>query len=142
MFEGTGDEVIHADRLSGELFTPLEEQGIEFELFGTQFYQGIARGGEEKDWTYGGKLDYLMRIDGARIGLWKDSPPTFMAKLVWGRRSMTRMVSSHPAILRCSFGTGRQSDCSDRDQTQSATHRRLCSLRWQDQYTRRISAAV
>lgn len=71
VFEGTGDEVIHADRLSGELFTPLEEQGIEFELFGTQFYQGIARGGEEKDWTYGGKLDYLMRIDGAKIGLWE-----------------------------------------------------------------------
>ena len=60
--------------LTGDLFgakTHLAEQGISYELLGTQFYQGVAAGGRENDWEYGGKLDYLFHIDGQKLGLWQ-----------------------------------------------------------------------
>jgi Carbohydrate-selective porin, OprB family len=41
--------------------------GADFEL--TQFYQGVASGGQEQDWAYGGKLDYFFTVDGQKLGL-------------------------------------------------------------------------
>jgi porin len=49
----------------------LAENGITYQIFGTQFYQGIAGGGREQDWEYGGKFDYLLNVDGQKLGLWQ-----------------------------------------------------------------------
>lgn len=49
----------------------LAEHGLTFDLFATQFYQGVASGGREQEFEYGGKVDYLFNIDGGKLGLWK-----------------------------------------------------------------------
>lgn len=49
----------------------LAERGVTMDLFGTQFYQGVTSGGLNREFEYGGKLDYLLNVDGGKIGLWK-----------------------------------------------------------------------
>ncbi|MCS6977613.1 MAG: hypothetical protein NZM31_11490 [Gemmatales bacterium] len=49
----------------------LAEHGLTFDVFLTQFYQGVASGGEEQLFRYGGKLDYLFNGDGGKLGLWQ-----------------------------------------------------------------------
>lgn len=59
-------------RLTGDWLgkrTSLAERGLTFDLFGTQFYQGVAAGGRQQEWEYGGKFDYLLNIDGGKLGL-------------------------------------------------------------------------
>lgn len=61
-------------RLSGDWWgsrSALADRGLTFDLFLTQFYQGIAAGGRRQAWEYGGKLDYLFNLDGGKLGLWK-----------------------------------------------------------------------
>ena len=45
-------------------------QGITLDINLTQFYQGVATGGVDRTFKYGGKLDYLLNIDGDKAGLW------------------------------------------------------------------------
>ncbi|MCA8999049.1 MAG: carbohydrate porin [Planctomycetaceae bacterium] len=66
------DSLWDRDRLLGDLFgarSSLEEQGIAFDLIGTTFYQGVASGGREQAGELGGKMDYLLKIDGQKAGL-------------------------------------------------------------------------
>src|SRR5262245_5619334 len=44
--------------------------GIGFDMELTQFYQGVASGGQRQDWEYGGKVDYFPTFDGEKLGLW------------------------------------------------------------------------
>jgi porin len=48
----------------------LAADGLAFDFFATQFYQGVARGGRNQRFRYGGKLDYLFDLDGGKFGLW------------------------------------------------------------------------
>ena len=60
--------------MTGDWFgtrTCLAEQGLAFDVYGTQFYQGVASGGRARDWEYGGKVDYLLGMDGGKLGLWQ-----------------------------------------------------------------------
>ncbi|HEY8504260.1 MAG TPA: carbohydrate porin, partial [Gemmataceae bacterium] len=49
----------------------LADRGLTFDLHSTQFYQGVASGGREQEFQYGGKLDYLFNLDGGKLGLWQ-----------------------------------------------------------------------
>lgn len=49
----------------------LENRGITLDFFATQFYQGVASGGRQQEFEYGGKLDLLTRFDGQKMGLWQ-----------------------------------------------------------------------
>ncbi len=49
----------------------LAERGLTYDVFLTQFYQGVASGGGEQAYRYGGKLDYLFRLDSGKLGLWQ-----------------------------------------------------------------------
>lgn len=55
----------------GGLRSSLADRGVTFDLFGTQFYQGVTQGGKSRDFEYGGKFDYLLNIDGHKLGLWQ-----------------------------------------------------------------------
>ncbi len=55
----------------GGIKSVLARRGIGYEFYATQFYQGVASGGREQDWEYGGKLDLLTKIDGHKAGLWE-----------------------------------------------------------------------
>lgn len=67
-------DVLTRSRLAGDWWgtrSALAERGLTFDFFATQFYQGVARGGLEQDFQYGGKLDYLFNVDGGKLGLWQ-----------------------------------------------------------------------
>ena len=49
----------------------LDERGLKFDVHSTQFYQGVAAGGQQRTWQYGGKLDYLFNLDGRKLGVWE-----------------------------------------------------------------------
>jgi len=48
----------------------LFSRGFALDVSLTQFYQGVVAGGTERDFEYGGKLDYYLNFDGAKAGLW------------------------------------------------------------------------
>jgi porin len=47
----------------------LAGRGVTADVFLTQFYQGVARGGREQESEYGGKIDSLFRLDAGKLGL-------------------------------------------------------------------------
>src|SRR5437588_534266 len=49
----------------------LSAHGIELNINLSQFYQGVADGGTQRSFEYGGKLDYFLNLDGAKLGLWE-----------------------------------------------------------------------
>ena len=50
--------------------TQLVEDGITINLRFSQFYQGVSSGGVNTNFEYGGKIDYLLNLDGKKLGLW------------------------------------------------------------------------
>lgn len=49
----------------------LRRYGIDVDVWVTQFFQGIAAGGNNGVSRYGGKLDAFLKIDGEKLGLWQ-----------------------------------------------------------------------
>lgn len=49
----------------------LAEHGIIYQGYLTQFYQGVASGGSEQRFSYGGKLDNFLTFQGEKLGLWE-----------------------------------------------------------------------
>lgn len=49
----------------------LAANGVTWDLFATQFYQGVTSGGLSQEFEYGGKLDFLPNFDGQKLGLWQ-----------------------------------------------------------------------
>jgi porin len=45
--------------------------GIGYQGSITQFYQGVAHGGVDRTFEYGGKTDQFFNFDGEKLGLWK-----------------------------------------------------------------------
>ncbi len=61
-------------RLFGDLLgaeSSLAQRGIVADLMLTQFYQGVASGGNEQTFEYGGKMDYIFTFQGDKLGLWQ-----------------------------------------------------------------------
>jgi len=50
-----------------ETATGLSERGIAFDADVTQFYQGVANGGREQAFFYGGHGDYVLDVDGNKL---------------------------------------------------------------------------
>jgi porin len=71
-FNPYAGDLFNRSRLSGDWWgtrSGLAEKGLTFDLFSTQFYQGVAHGGREQDFEYGGKLDYFANLDASKLGL-------------------------------------------------------------------------
>lgn len=49
----------------------LGEHGVGYNAMATQFYQGVAHGGRQEIFRYGGKVDQFLNIDGQKAGLWQ-----------------------------------------------------------------------
>ena len=70
-FEGT---LFERNALTGDwggVRTHLSDGGITADLSTTQYYQGIATGGLQQAFQYGGRNDYFVNVDGQKAGLWK-----------------------------------------------------------------------
>ncbi len=62
------------DKLTGDWFglrTDLAKIGINIDVRLTQFYQGVAYGGVNTNFAYGGTMDFIINIDTHKIGLWE-----------------------------------------------------------------------
>ncbi len=55
----------------GGLRPALGEHGVKFDASTTLFYQGVARGGRNTDFEFGGRNDYYLTADGQKLGLWQ-----------------------------------------------------------------------
>ena len=49
----------------------LQDDGVKVNLSTTQYYQGVASGGVDQGFRYGGRNDYFLNFDGEKVGLWK-----------------------------------------------------------------------
>ena len=69
LFEYTPESVEprRAEELTLPDFSCLNDHGIAFDADLTQFYQGVASGGREQHFRYGGHGEYLLNIDGDKL---------------------------------------------------------------------------
>ena len=70
---GTDGTILNRSTLTGDWWgvrNTLSAHGVAFDVSLTQFCQGVTDGGKERDFDYGGKLDYYVNIDGGKAGLW------------------------------------------------------------------------
>lgn len=65
-----GSDCSYFDRLTG-FQADLAEHGITYNAALTQFYQGVAHGGANETFKYGGKVDQFFNFDGQKLGLWE-----------------------------------------------------------------------
>jgi len=76
---------LHDRRLVRLPRTPPRTNGITFDAYSTQFYQGVTSGGVTNDFQYGGRFDLLMNIDGEKAGLWKGLFITLHDETLYGK---------------------------------------------------------
>ncbi len=57
------------------------ENGIDFRLEWSQYYQGLTQGDDDKSWKYGGHVDGLVRIDPSKFSSWEGLSVT--AQVYW-----------------------------------------------------------
>lgn len=63
----------------------LRDHGITFNLYSTQFAQGVSSGGIANELEYGGRADYLLNIDGHKLGLWQGLFVDLHGETLYGR---------------------------------------------------------
>ena len=69
-----GGPILERPKLTGDWSgwrSRLSDNGITFDISSTQFYQGVASGGLEQGFRYGGRNDYFLNLDGEKLGLWQ-----------------------------------------------------------------------
>jgi len=62
----------------------MAQQGITYDALATQFYQGVAGGGNEQEFEYGGKVDQFFIFDSTKLGLWEGMTMTMHAETRFG----------------------------------------------------------
>ena len=77
------------DKLTGDwrgLRTDLHDHGIDIGLRLSQYGQGVASGGVEKNGEYGGTMDYRVNVDlNKLIGSWEGLSVSMHARTRWGQ---------------------------------------------------------
>jgi porin len=71
-----GGPLLERPYLTGDWFgarTAMRECGINWNIYSTNFYSGVASGGLDDTFDYRGRMDYLLHVDGEKAGLWKGS---------------------------------------------------------------------
>src|SRR5262245_9171186 len=64
-----GGPLHERSKLTGDWFgyrSRLRDRGITVDLSTTQFYQGVTSGGLERSFSYGGRNDYFLNLDGEK----------------------------------------------------------------------------
>ncbi len=88
-----------SDELSRRL-TPvmksMQQQGITYAPGLTQFYQGVASGGAEQEFDYGGKVDQFLILDSCKLGLWDGMTMTMHVESRFGEDVNFDAVSLAP----------------------------------------------
>jgi porin len=96
---GCSDDFCTRSSLTGGLLgvqPALAEHGIAYNAMATQFYQGVAHGGRQEIFRYGGKVDQFLNIDGAKAGLWEGLFVSLHAETRFGEDSNFDAVGLAP----------------------------------------------
>lgn len=72
----TGDWHGHRSRMA--------QSGYSLDVSTTQYYHGVANGGIDQRFEYGGRNDYFLNVDGEKAGLWKGSFITLHGETRYG----------------------------------------------------------
>ena len=99
-------DLLSRPRLTGDWWggrSALADRGLTFDLFSTQFYQGVARGGDEQRFRYGGKVDYLFNVDAGKLGLWRGLSVNFHAETRYGQSTNETDGLIAPSNLTLNF---------------------------------------
>ena len=68
----------------GGLREQLRDHGFTFDISATTYYQGIASGGLQDTFRFGGRNDYLLNVDGQKAGLWEGLGINLHGETVYG----------------------------------------------------------
>lgn len=49
----------------------MQESGLTYQVMAPQFFQGVASGGNAREFEYGGKVDQFFILDSGKLGLWQ-----------------------------------------------------------------------
>ena len=82
-----GGPLLERSKLTGDWFgwrSSLQDRGITFDLSTTQYYQGVASGGLEQEFQYGGRNDYFLNLEGEKLGLWQGASLTLHGETRYG----------------------------------------------------------
>jgi len=82
-----GGPLFERPRLSGDwggLRTDLLESGVQLDVSSTQYYQGVAHGGQRQAFLSGGRNDYFLNVDGEKVGLWNGIALTLHGETRYG----------------------------------------------------------
>ncbi|HEY2785528.1 MAG TPA: carbohydrate porin [Fimbriiglobus sp.] len=63
----------------------LRDCGITFNVYTTQFGQAVTSGGLAHQAEYGGRVDYLLHLDGQKVGLWEGLFVDLHGETIYGR---------------------------------------------------------
>ena len=77
-----------SDQLAQSLTAATEAmaaRGVTYLGQATQFYQGVASGGAEQQFEYGGKVDQFLILDSSKLGLWEGTTMTMHAETRFGQ---------------------------------------------------------
>jgi porin len=85
----------------------LRDSGYTFDISTTEYYQGVATGGLQEKFRFGGRNDYLINVDGEKAGLWQGLYINLHGETVYGDsvNLMTGAVvpvnigRAHPAFI-------------------------------------------
>ena len=83
----------------------LAEHGIVYEAELTQFYQGVANGGLEQTFKYGGKLDQFVIFEGEKLGLWKGFTAIMHAETRFGEDVLGAASAFDPVNINMLYPT-------------------------------------
>ena len=88
-----------SDELSRRLapaMKSMQQRGITYAPGLTQFYQGVASGGNEQEFDYGGKVDQFLILDSTKLGLWDGMTMTMHVESRFGEDVNFDAVSLAP----------------------------------------------
>jgi len=84
----------------------LASQGINYNIVIPQFYQGVAHGGQEQEFEYGGKVDQFFILDGGKILGWEGFSVTMHVETRYGddvNRQAVGLAPVNVAMLMPNF---------------------------------------
>jgi porin len=83
----------------------LAEHGIVYDAELTQFYQGVANGGFEQTFKYGGKFDQFVIFEGEKLGLWKGFTAIMHAETRFGEDVLGAASAFDPVNINLLYPT-------------------------------------
>lgn len=100
------ESLLKSSKLTGDWGgsrSSMKEGGITFDLSTTQYYQGVTSGGLDQEFRYGGRNDYLLNLDGEKLGLWEGSFVTLHGETRYGESANSLTGSMMPTNLMLSL---------------------------------------